>query len=93
LISSTPEMREGWYWYLFAVRTRLYVLRRGDGHVRIEQECVAGSLSSTPRSYSNSEIVSLGTQAIQLLYEAATRPNSSPPTLLDADGKPLVYPP
>jgi hypothetical protein len=91
LISSTPEMREGWYWYLFAARTRLYVLRWGEGHVRIEQECVSSSLSSTPRSYPNSEIVSLGTQAIQLLYDAASRPNSGPPTLVGADGKPLVY--
>jgi hypothetical protein len=93
LLSSTPDMREGRYWYLFAARTRLYVLRWGEGPVRIEQECVNGSLSVTPRSYPNSEIVSLGTQAIRLLFEAASRPNSGPPTLVDADGKPLVYSP
>ncbi len=90
LISSTPEMREGWYWYLFAVPTRLYVLRSGERYVRIEKECVSGSLSSTLPSYSNSEVIALGTHAIQLLYEAASRPHSAQSTLLDADGKPLV---
>ncbi|MDR7153197.1 hypothetical protein J2W49_005177 [Hydrogenophaga palleronii] len=93
LISSTPEMREGWYWYLFAVRTRLYVLRSGDGQVRVEKEGVSGSLALTPRSYSGSKIVSMGIQAIHLLHEASSRPNGNAPTILDANGKPLVRAP
>lgn len=47
----------------------------------------------TPRSYSDSEIVSMGIQAIHLLHEASSRSNDAAPTLLDANGKPLVRAP